>query len=141
MSLAEVRNSQDSAPGLVQNSTESDEGDAFFKMMMSLTGYRKKEKKGKKSQTDQASSCASDGLAGSKSTVMNETSNTKVNSTTESESCPSSKTHLGSQPNRKDGFFSWERGLLSKKTNVNKVSNDETNHVDSNTQGPYSLFF
>lgn len=141
MSLAEVRNSQDSAPGLVQNSTESDEGDAFFKMMMSLTGYRKKEKKGKKSQRDQASSCASDGLAGSKSTVINETSNTKENSTTESESCPSSKTHLGSQPNRKDGFFSWERGLLSKKTNVNKVSNDETNHVDSNTQGPYSLFF
>lgn len=139
MSFAEVRNSQDSA-GLVQNSTESEKGDAFFRMMMGLTGYKKK-KKGKKSQRDQASSGESDdsdGLAGNESTVTNERTDTEVNSRTESESCP-----LEPQPDRKEGFFSWKRRRLSfithgkkkeeplsKKTNDNKVSDDETNHVD-----------
>ncbi|KAJ0031773.1 hypothetical protein Pint_12397 [Pistacia integerrima] len=143
VSFTEVRNSQDS-PGLVQNSTESDKGDAFFKVMMGLTGYKKK-KKGKKSQRDQASSCESDdldGLAGNESTVTKDKANKELNSRTVSESRPSSDTQLEPQPDRKEGFFSWKRRRLnfithkkkeeplSKKTNDNKISDDETNHVD-----------
>ncbi|KAJ0091085.1 hypothetical protein Patl1_12466 [Pistacia atlantica] len=143
VSFTEVRNSQDS-PGLVQNSTESDKGDAFFKVMMGLTGYKKK-KKGKKSQRDQASSCESDvldGLAGNESTVTKDKANKELNSRTVSEFCPSSETQLEPQPDRKEGFFSWKRRRLnfithkkkeeplSKKTNDNKISDDETNHVD-----------
>ncbi|KAK3212068.1 hypothetical protein Dsin_016774 [Dipteronia sinensis] len=47
VSFVEVRSLQESS-GLVQSSTESDKGDALYKIVMGLTGYKQKEEEAKR---------------------------------------------------------------------------------------------
>lgn len=103
MSSVEVRSLEESS-GLVQNSTESEKGDAFFKIVMGLTGYNEKKKKQaiehKGGQKDQASSCSS----GSDESAVLDTS----------DGSPGNESMVVSTGPSKDGFFnSWKKRRLS----------------------------
>ncbi|KAK2660409.1 hypothetical protein Ddye_006942 [Dipteronia dyeriana] len=116
VSFVEVRSLQESS-GLVQSSTESDKGDALYKIVMGLTGYNNKKKKNK-GQNDQSSSSTS---GSDYSAVFDSSSELSSENTQQSPSPPS-----------KDfGFFnSWKKRRLSfrqsRKTEEQLIENNTT---------------
>ncbi|KAK4854282.1 hypothetical protein QYF36_021517 [Acer negundo] len=123
VSFVEVRSLQESS-GLVQSSTESDKGDALYKIVMGLTGYNNKKKKKKnKGQNDQATSSNS----GSDDSAVFDLS---------SELSSPENTQLSPSPPSKDyGFFnSWKKRRLNFRQSRKKgepLSEDNTTSVDN----------
>ncbi|KAH7574121.1 hypothetical protein JRO89_XS03G0254800 [Xanthoceras sorbifolium] len=134
VSFVEVTSSRESS-GLVQNSTESDKGDAFFKMVMDLTGYKKKMKKKNVGQKDQANSSSSSGS--DKSAVFDSSEGSSSPGNESIIDSSRNNTQLSSSPS-KEGRLSFTRSRKKGEPSIKntRVNNNVKNVADVHVVDP-----